>query len=131
MANGKDVGAVITMHGFYQGAEAITHYDHEYEVADYKALPYLYFALVMSRNSKEPAPIAGFFIKTRDHHLADDFGFLLYAAAATIFGEEQFAEWLPTIRPARLETTEDPLSEREMLRIMCDQYLKNAPATRV
>ncbi|HVC16613.1 MAG TPA: hypothetical protein VNE18_04845 [Rhodanobacter sp.] len=131
MVDEKRISAVITMHGFYHGAEAITHYDHTYDLADYKALPYLYFALVMNRSGKEPVPVAGFFIKVRDNHLADDFGMLLYAAATTIFGQEQVSMWAPSIRPARLETTEEPLSEREMLRIMCERFLKNTPATQV
>lgn len=125
------LGAVITMHGFYNGAQSITHFDHAYELADYEALPHLYFMLVMDRSGSQATPAAGFFIKTRDTHEHAGFGGLMHAATETIFGTEQLARWQPSVIPSRLGVDGGPLSEAEMLRIMVDRFLKNTPAVRV
>mgnify|MGYP001105320954 CR=1 FL=1 len=122
--------AVITMHGFYSGAQSITHFEHAYELADYEALPHLYFVLIMGRSASEAMPVAGFFIKTRDTHLDESFDVLMHAAAETVFGFERLASWQPSVRPAKIGVDGGPLGEVEMLRIMVDRFLKNTPAFR-
>lgn len=131
MASHVGIDAVLVMHGVYNGAESITHYDHAYDLADYQGLPYLYFTTVMDRRGGNSVPVAGFFMATRDDHFAEGFGTLMYAASVTIFGQEMVDAWNASVRPARLEKDDQPLTEHQMIRLMCDQYLKHAPGTRV
>lgn len=60
------LAAVITWHAFFNGTQAIEHFDHDYRIEEYDVLPHLYLVLVKDGAGSNGIPVAAFVVKTRD-----------------------------------------------------------------
>lgn len=123
------LAAVITWHGFCDGLASITHFDHDYTLEDYEALPNLYFVLVKDGGGMKGVPVAGFLVKSRPDHTAEEFPGLMRLCAGACLSEERVEAWDTHIRPQKLTVQGGPLVEADILATMTRLLMQHMPAS--
>lgn len=123
------VAAVITWHAIFNGTQAIEHFDHDYQIEEYDALPHLYLVLVKDGAGAVGRPVAAYVIKTRDGHNEGGFADVISQCASACLGQERVDRWNVHLRPQKITADGGPLTENEMLRMTLDLLLVHSPAS--
>ena len=117
--------SIVLFHCFFNGSESITHFEHTFDLALYDSLENLYCVLISDNSGLHRKITAGFAIKTTLDHDHPEFLDLLSGSKLVI---PEFENYLiknaTSFIPAKLITGESPLTEKEFLQIMHQQYMR-------
>ena len=121
----KGAVTIPLFHCVFNGSGgSITHWETSYEQGLYDVLEHLY-VVCLADNTVAPRQIVGAFaIKTSRSHDEPGFQKLLVLVLAEMKGLAPHLHPGISFLPARINTTDAPLNEREFLRIAMQQYIK-------
>ncbi|WP_342316404.1 hypothetical protein [Lysobacter sp. FW306-1B-D06B] len=119
--------SLSVLHCMFNIEGSVTHFMHDFDPELYRALPNLYVVCVLDNQVGLRSIPAGLFVKTSYSHEESGFVDAVYGLAVAAFGADLIESWKASFVPARLTVRgSEPLSEMEMVRVLCTQRLKHA-----